>query len=240
MGRKKKNPNYDADKIFKEYVDAVTDFYQTKTASGRNMSIRAAADEFGTTILKIRKILITAGAFQSETSDQVQELHKDGKTIQEIQQELQLSRASVYSYLPYVKTIYNAKEISANAQRLQMYRERMRAVSAFKDAARRNDLTEKVIWDAVMVFSGYPFYTSKGIKFCYTVHGGEMQVDRKKKAITKSSVLLFVQRAQEMHNMGMEITGPKKIGTFGASYLLPIFTRVGLGSNDKLLRGEAE
>lgn len=114
MGKKKKNPNYDAERIFKEYIEAVTGFYQGEDASGQGVSIRATADEFGTTILKIRKILITAVVFHSEVSEKVQELYFCGKTIQEIQTAVALSRASVYSYLPYVKTIYNANEISTN------------------------------------------------------------------------------------------------------------------------------
>ncbi|MDD2980451.1 MAG: hypothetical protein PHN80_10805 [Hespellia sp.] len=225
MGRNKKNPSYDADRIFREYIDAVVAFYQSGQANGKKESIRSVADEFGTTNLKIRKILITAGVFQSEISKKVLALYSSGKTIMEIQTEMQLCRASVYSYLPYVKTIYNAKELSANAQRLQLYRKRKNAVSIFQSAARENRLTEQIVWNAITAFSGYPFYTSKGMKFCYSVHGGEMQVDRKKKSITRSSVLLFVQRAQEMYDAGEEITGPKKIGTFGASYLLPVFNR---------------
>lgn len=237
MGRRKKNPDYNAEQIAKEYIDAVTEFYQSEMPSGQSRSIRAVADEFNTTILKIRKILITSGVFQSETSEQVQTLRAEGRTIEEIQKELGISRASVYSYLPYIKVIYNAKEISANAQRLQMYRRRKRAVSAFIDALEENRLTENIIWDTVSAFAGYPVYTSKGIKFYYSVQGGEIQVDRKKKTITnnrkkktitKSSVFLFVQLARKMQCEGNHISGPKQVGTFGASYLLPIFTRVGL------------
>lgn len=228
MGRKKKNPNYDAERIFKEYIEAVTGFYQSEDTSGRGVSIRATADEFGTTILKIRKILITAGVFHSEISEKVQELYSCGKTIQEIQTAVALSRASVYSYLPYVKTIYNANEISTNAQRLQIYRNRRQAVSSFQRAIEVKQLTEDTIWDTIKVFADYPFYTIKGVKFYYTVHGFEMQIDRKKKTITKATVLFFIKRVQELHSAGERITGPKKVGTFGASYLFPVFVRVGL------------
>lgn len=225
MGRKRKNPEYDTNKILKEYVDAVTEFYQ---AQGENQSLRSVADEFNTTILKIRKVLITAGVFQSDTSERVQQLFSDGKTVPEIQAEMQLSRASVYSYLPYMKTIYNAKELSANAQRLQIYRERKRAVFAFQNAVKDSLLTEYIIWDAVSAFTNYPFYTSHGMKFFYKVHEGEIQVDQKKETITKATILLFIDRVLEMKDTGEKITGPKKVGTFGASYLYPIFVRIGL------------
>lgn len=101
-------------------------------------------------------------------------------------------------------------------------------MSAFQSAVDANQLTEKFIWDTVTAFSGYPFYTIKGIKFCYTVQGFEMQVDRKKKTITKATVLLFINRVQELRSTGEKITGPKKGGTFGASYLFPVFVRIGL------------
>lgn len=228
MGRKKKNPDYNAEQIAKEYISTVTEFYQSEMPSGQSRSIRAVADEFNTTILKIRKILITSGVFQSETSEQVQALRAEGRTIEEIQKELGISRASVYSYLPYIKVIYNAKEISANAQRLQIYRERKRTVVAFKNAEKENQLTEHIIWEAVRAFANYPFYTSRGMKFSYTVHGGEIHVDRKKKNITKSTVLVFVKEVQKLNEVGEKIVGPKKVDTFGASYLYSIFKRIGL------------
>lgn len=228
MGRAKKNPDYDADRVFKEYVDSVVAFYLADGTLEQNVSLRSVADEFDTTILKIRKVLITAGVFQSETGEQVQLLYEEGKTIPEIQKELRLSRASVYSYLPYVKTIYNANEVSANAERLKNYRKRRKAVNGFKSSLSDGCPSEDIIWKTVSAFVGYPFYTCKGMKFYYTVHGNEMLVDRKKKTITRSTVHLFVQRVLSLQSEGKCVTGPKKVGTFGASYLFPIFKRFGL------------
>lgn len=91
---------------------------------------------------------------------------------------MQLSRASVYSYLPYIKIIYNAEEISANAQRLQIYRKRKKFVSEFQSAAKNNQLTERIIGETITAFAGYSFYTGKGIKFSYSVHGRETREDR--------------------------------------------------------------
>lgn len=127
-----------------------------------------------------------------------------------------------------MKTIYNAKELSANAQWPQIYRERKRAVAVFQNAVKENLLTEHIIWDVVSSFADYPFYTNRGMKFLYKICGGEMQVNRKKKTITKATVLVFVNRVLQMNNVGEQITGSKKIGTFGASYLFAIFKRFGL------------
>ena len=73
-----------------------------------------------------------------------------------------------------------------------------------------------------------PFYTVKSIQFTYSIRGYEMFVDRKEKSITQATVLLSAQRVLEKQNQGIAITGPKKIGTFGASYLYPIFRQIGL------------
>ena len=55
-----------------------------------------------------------------------------------------------------------------------------------------------------------------------------MFVDRKEKSITQATVGLAAQRVLEKQEQGIVITGPKKIGTFGASYLYTIFREIGL------------
>lgn len=74
-------------------------------------------------------------------------------------------------------------------------------------------------------FAGDTFYTAKGLEFRYTVKGREIFVDRKKKTITKSTVELALIKTLEM---GGNVTGPKKLGVFGASYLYPIFIKLGI------------
>ncbi len=74
------------------------------------------------------------------------------------------------------------------------------------------------LWHALEVFEGYVFHTAKGLEYSYIIKGGEMFVDRKEKSITKSSV----ERAYQRALLG-GITGPKKLGVFGASYLYPVF-----------------
>ena len=62
------------------------------------------------------------------------------------------------------------------------------------------------------------------LAFTYVIKGNEMFIDRKEKSITKSSVLLAFQN---LVKQGGIISGPKKLGTFGASYLYPIFMELG-------------
>ena len=84
---------------------------------------------------------------------------------------------------------------------------------------------EKAMWDAVTAFSGYEFRTAKGLTFSYTVKGNELFISRKKKSITRSSVDIALGKVLEA---GGYITGPKKLTVFGASYLYPVFLKLGL------------
>lgn len=90
------------------------------------------------------------------------------------------------------------------------------------------NLNAELLWQVLCELQKIPFYTVKGIQFTYHVRGYEMFVDRKEKSITQATVLLSAQRVLERQNQGIAITGPKKIGTFGASYLYPIFRKIGL------------
>ena len=87
-----------------------------------------------------------------------------------------------------------------------------------------SDLLWLVLCDLEQEF----FYTVKNIPFTYIIRGHEMFVDRKEKSITQATVVLSARRVLEKQAQGIVISGPKKIETFGASYLYPIFQRIGL------------
>lgn len=217
MGRPRKKPEYDAEKIMKEYLAVVSDAY----IGNGQVSLRSVADEFEITILKARKLLITAGVYTSDTMEEIMDLKELGKTIPEIMELTGLSRASVHSYLPYKKGIYNAEELSLNAARLRRYRKRKAALKALKESPQDMEL----LWKAITEFEGYLFRTyPKGLKFKYSVKGNEIFVDRKKKAVTRASVVLAYQNAL---NLG-QVSRAKELGTFGASYLYPMFLRFGI------------
>ena len=55
-----------------------------------------------------------------------------------------------------------------------------------------------------------------------------MFVTRKDKSITRASVMAAFGKALEL---GRVVTGPKKLGTFGASYLYPVFQKIGVIKN---------
>lgn len=87
---------------------------------------------------------------------------------------------------------------------------------------------EELLWETLRQFQGCDFTTAKGLTFRYVIRGNEMFVDRKEKSITRASVSLSFQKALEVQSVWNCVSGPKKLGTFGASYLYPIFLRLGV------------
>lgn len=58
--------------------------------------------------MKMRKLLITAGVYSTDTSRIIiGKLHAEGKSVSEIQAITGLKRSSINGYLPYSKIIYN-------------------------------------------------------------------------------------------------------------------------------------
>ena len=94
--------------------------------------------------------------------------------------------------------------------------------SELAKAIKTNDMEkiESVLWEALILFQRYPFTTIKGLQFTYTIKGYEMFVNRKEKSITRSTISMSLKKVMELD---YKVIGPKKIGTFGASYIYSIF-----------------
>lgn len=127
-GRKSSKPEYSAAKNLAQQMKAAADLYTDQ------MSLQAIADALSLNPIKVRKLLITAGVYESDTAKRVQQTFN---TLRETQSysaavtstmaALQLSRPSVTSYLPYEKGVYfpeeaEAANISAGAERQRYYR----------------------------------------------------------------------------------------------------------------------
>ena len=214
-------------------------------------SLRSVAEQLGTTVIRTRKLLITANYFTSPTATTVQKLKAEGKSIEEIGAALRLKPAAVYGYLPYENLAYNLPQTTSNADRHKRYR----ATKKLKMAV-DTDNTEKIsaaLWRCVIVFEGYPFSTSgrgsrSGVEYTYQVsrrgsaggrhyagdsvqgYGNELWVvidgEKKEKSISRSTVELGFQKYLELLKTEGAVSGPKKLGVFGASYLLPLFQRI--------------
>ncbi len=116
------------------------------------------------------------------------------------------------------------------------------------EALREERSTEK-LWDCVVAFQGYPFFTVTGLPFQYTLKIGkdgtftrELIVDRRQesKSLAWSSVVLAFEKAKEMAG---RIQRPKAIGDIrGISYVYCLLWRFGVievpEKIERKLRGE--
>lgn len=234
MARPKKKPDFDSEQMANQIMEAVTNAYLnppqgTKDENG-HMQLKSLAEEFSMTPLKARKLLITTGAYRTAISTKVNTLFQAGKSVAEIQQLTGLSRASVQSYLPYSKTVYKMDERTVLAERLQRYRMRKSAAERMMAAMAEEPLQNliELLWDALIAFEGYPFHTAKGLRYYYSIKGNEIFFTRKEKSVTRSTVDMALEHAVEIQKSGTVITGPKKLRCFGASYLYPVFIRIGV------------
>lgn len=212
MPRPKKK-EYDADAVLKELIDTAAELYD---ATGQ---IKAVAAELNIAEHKVKKLLITGKVLSYPQTEQIQELLKSGKTVVEVESIMSLSKASVNAYLPYSKVPYKESEVSANADRCEKYRQRKAAVEAIQDM--------ETMWKAIELFADYTFKTATGLKYTYTVHGGELFISRKEKSVTMSTVEKAYKKVAgdsvRIYNR------PKDLGDlFGISYIYPIFYRFGL------------
>ena len=134
MPRTKKKPNYNPNQIMRDFMTVVADAFGSYDDREDTVppGLNAVAAEFGITALKARKLLITAGVYSTALSRQIKELHSKKMKIEQIMSATGLSRASIHSYLPYTKIPYKLDELSANAERIRLYRERKKKCVEFR------------------------------------------------------------------------------------------------------------
>lgn len=94
---------------------------------------------------------------------------------------------------------------------------------------------EENLWNAVILFQGYPFRTVSGLPFSYTIKIGkngqltkELLINRREnsKSLTWSSICLAYEKALLTKEI---VTRPKKLGDIrGISYIYPILWQFGL------------
>lgn len=222
---RQKNKKNNKEELSQQVLEAVTYAYLNPTEDtadeNGHAQLKLLAEDFGITPIKVRKMLITSGAYQTVTSINVNSLYKSGKSVKEIQAATGLSPASICGYLPYRKTVYNLEESTCVAERLRKFRKRRKAAEQIKEAT-KNNISKDIngaMWDALIAFEGYSFQTAKGLRYTYTVKGNELFFSRKEKSVTRASVEMALETAIELQKSNVRIRGPKMLRCFGASYL---------------------
>ncbi len=107
-------------KITGNQVNEVIQSYQN------NHSIIETAKKTGISTVKVRKILITEGLWESDTSNKIGELIQRGMKTEEIANTLCMTVKNVQAYMPYERGLYGGEEVSKEAIRSDKYRNRMR------------------------------------------------------------------------------------------------------------------
>ena len=79
-GRKKLKPEYDAGKNLKEQTERAVARYNSE------MSLQAIGEELRLNPIKVRKLLITAGVYESEVSEKVQDTFEEYRETQDYQE----------------------------------------------------------------------------------------------------------------------------------------------------------
>ena len=222
-------PEYDAGKNLKELMDAAVALYDSE------MSLQAIGDALNLNPIKVRKFLITAGVYESDVAEKVKNTFEEYREIQDYKtallstaKALNLSKASVTSYLPYKKGVYfpstEKEKISVGAERQRRYRAMKRW---------RSDPTEENFWGVVLAYAGVKFKTYSGLPFTYEIKKGrngeytkELWIDRreKSKSLAWSSIVLALGNIKDE-----VVERPKALGDIrGVTYIYGMFYRFGL------------
>ena len=228
-GRKKLKPEFNAGKNLKEQVNAAVSLYDSE------MSLQAIGDALNLNPIKVRKLLITAGVYESDVAEKVKNTFEEYRETQDYKTSilstsstLQLSKASVTSYLPYQKGVYypstEKEKISVGAERQRRYR----AMKRWKA-----DPTEENFWGVVLAYAGVKFKTYSGLPFSYEIKKGrngeytkELWIDRREnsKSLAWSSIVLALGNIK-----GEVVERPKALGDIrGVTYIYGMFYRFGL------------
>ena len=116
--------------IMESLVMDVCEFYgrqYTEKDKGKDKgqpSMRATAQHFKLPLLKIKKILVTGGLFQTQLSDEIQMMYVSGLSMKEIARRKNMSIPNVSSYLPYARVIYNLDVRKEEAAKALMWRQK--------------------------------------------------------------------------------------------------------------------
>lgn len=262
-GRPKKKPGYDREAEIEDLITTACELFSVplddrEERDAEVPSIASVAEKMNTTLLRVRKLLISGGMYTTSISRTVQEMTDQRRSVEEIMDAMHLSKASVYSYLPYSKGAYNLADPTLYSEQGKRYRSRRSAVAQLHTTISSGDDCSLALWKTICAFEGYTFQTSgrgskPGVKFKYEVsrstgasgrhydgssvdgYGNELWIttipsgEKKRKSISRSTVDRAFSVAQEKMRTEGCVKGPKKLGVPGAgSYLYAIFVRLGV------------
>ena len=167
--RKKLKPDQDLNTIQSDLLEEIQATYEDCG------SLKKTAKELELSITKVRKALITAQAYSNDTSEEVERLLEENKTVTEIAERLGVSESCIYSYIPYKVRAYGLTDdrgqvaTTVDADRVKRYRNRRAAVQLLRECIERGqdwkendgtDGTDGVLWKCITLYAGQKFKTA--------------------------------------------------------------------------------
>ena len=145
------------------------------------------------------------------------------------------------------KGLYNAAEISLNAERCRTYKIRQEQVRLLQEIP-----SEENLWQAVIAFQDYPFKTATGLPFRYKLKVGkngeynrELLIDRREKSKSLAWRYCIIQLSRQLFSGGQHqitqtvLNGKKKMENlshlFRRGHFLQRFMRVYIGKKNLAL-----
>ena len=143
MARPKNNPDYNPEKARDELIQAVVELYENPRSAeeadkNNKTKMKYMQQEFGLSMTKIRKLLVTGGVYEFWKDDielvsEIAEMREEGLTDEQIREELSISVGTLSSLTPYRSGTYNAdftadgydySNVSTDARRKRSQRKR--------------------------------------------------------------------------------------------------------------------
>lgn len=229
-GRPRKKPDYDLEQNISDLLETAVSLFKIPYDDREKRpeeapSISHVADEMGTSRMRVRKLLITAGYYSTAASRAVQDLYSQGMSISEISRMLGLGRSAVHNMLPYKKGIYKLADPTLNAEQCQQFQTRKKACDNLREHI-TEDCCDRYLWEAIRIFEGFNFRTPDRCRVqysvdCETICFGEIRFTRKE-------ILEIFRKARSIQNEEGCVCSPEKLCCKGARELYTVFLRIGV------------
>lgn len=228
-GRPKKKPNYDREKEIDDLIQQAVTLFEVPYDDRDERSpdaptIKSVAAAMNTSRVRLKKLLITAGYYSSETSRKVQMLLSQGYTINQIIQETGLSSAGVNAVLPYKRGVYNLEDPPLYSEICKQFRKRKRACEQLIDHLDESD-SQKYLWEAIQAFENYSFQMESGKRFKYTIENECLYLEGQ--TFPRNEIETVFYKIRELKRTGSVID---KKNSQCCDMIYTIFLRIGANS----------
>ena len=191
-------------------------------------SVKETAKKLGTYPIKVRRVLITEGLWNSNTSVQIGSLYARGLSVAEIAKQLFISEKNVQSYLPYSRGQYGGDNRSDEAVRSEVYRERMQ-VAESSQVIRKNENTSQYMnpdkemennrMDKLDILKERTrqLAEERPIPYAIKLH---LELDMEDKELGTNELGILVQYGKMMNNISRDIIVPGDITLHALHYVI--------------------